>query len=377
MNTWTQTIEVAPPRDLEPWTTPEQYYREWSLHVDKRGAKNSRRNNKTYVGVFIRMFEKVPADLQSADIEAFMARMERKCSRLMLSDPPECRGHWFDIEQCPLLRGQTDYTSCKGYQPLDPAGQWSYICAINRFYEWLLEEGRIKHNPALKVMRDFASRYSSLFDERRRKPRRRNFKLEEIRSLVTGTPINHGIGYMLMAKCLIRIHEVLKLSFDPEFCNLEEGWMDIPMNWELGNKRKGNMRIILDAEAKRWVRQYKVWWDEHVKRGKDGKPLHHRFLITIFGNPWGKEAVHNYNTALQNDAIELGLMTGKETRRQDRTNSHAFRAFGTTAARDAGAQDADVQLIRGDLAPGSLERYDAYLRRLPELYAKYGPVLGI
>lgn len=45
---------------------------------------------------------------------------------------------------------------------------WSYVCAVNRFYEWLLEDGRITHNPCLPVMRDYASRHSGFFDERRR-----------------------------------------------------------------------------------------------------------------------------------------------------------------------------------------------------------------
>lgn len=376
MTAWANPIEKSAPRELEVWDTNVRLDHEWGTHVGKRGAKNSQRNNRMYVGVFLRMTP-LATNLQSQDIEAFVDRISQKCSRLILSEPPECRGHRHDISACPLVVGRTPYTSCRGYKPLDPAGVWSYICAVNRFYEWLLEEERVKHNPALRVMRDFASRHSALFAERRRKPRRRNLEVQDVRSLVLSSPINHAIGYLTMAKCQLRIHEVLKMSFEPEFCNLDQNWMDIPMNWDLGNKRKGNMRIILDAELKRWMRTYQSWWDERVDRHEDGTPTHSRFLITHFGKPWGKGAVHNYNEALHADAINVKLMTGLEETRQERVNSHAFRAYGTTAAREAGAQDADIQIMRGDLAPGSIERYDAYLRRLPELYRKFGPVIGV
>ncbi|HUR24963.1 MAG TPA: site-specific integrase [Candidatus Thermoplasmatota archaeon] len=376
--TWAQPIEKAPTRELEVWDTNERVYAEWVKRVGKRGAKNSQRNNLVYVKVFVRMFSALVTTLGKQDVESFVDRISAKCSRLILSEVPECRGNEHDVTQCPLLRSASNYTECGGYQPLDPAGVWAYICAINRFYEWLLEEGRIARNPALGVMRDFASRYSAFFDERRRKPRRRDPTLEEVRLLVQQSPIQHGIGYLLMAKCLIRIHEVLKLSWAPGFYNLEEGWMDIPMDWDLGNKRKGNMRIILDSEAKRWIRVYRAWWDDHVERDEHGQPTHQRFLITIFGRPWAtNSAIHNYNTTLHTNAERLKLMTGEESRREQRLNSHGFRAFGTTAARERGAQDADIQVMRGDKAPGSIDRYDAYLRRLPELYRKFGPVLEV
>lgn len=375
---WATKIEMAPPREMEIWDTNERIQSEWDKRVGKRGAKNSQRNNRMYVAVFIRMFTALVTTLGKQDIEAFVDRISLKCSGLILGEHPQCRRKTNDIALCPLLTTGKEYTSCSGYQPLDPAGIWSYICAINRFYDWLLEEGRIARNPALGVMRDFASRHAAFFEERRRKPRRRDPTIEEVRLLVTQSPIQHAIGYLVMAKCLIRIHEVLKLSFAPAFFNLEEGWMDIPMNWDLGNKRKGNMRIILDAEAKRWIRLYRIWWEDHVERDENGKPTHQQFLITTFGRPWAIEtAIHNYNSTLHVNSKRIGLMTGKETKRQERLNSHGFRAFGTTAARERGAQDADIQLMRGDKAPGSIDRYDAYLRRLPELYRKFGPVIDV
>lgn len=374
--TWNQRLAKAPSKSLESWDSNERLQSEWEIHIARRVAKNTQRNHRVYVGAFLRSFDAVATSLQRDDIEAFVSRIQTKCSKLMNGRKPSCLAKQ-PITSCPLLTGATRFDSCPRYRPLDPVGVWSYICSINRFYEWLLEEGRVARNPALPVMRDFASRHSALFDERRRKPRRRVLQLEEVRTLVTQSPIHHGIAYLLMAKCFLRIHEVLKLSWAEDYCNLEERWLDLPASHELGNKRLGNHRICLDAEALRWVLRYRRWWEDRVERDDTGQPTTSNFLITTFGRAWGEAAIHNFNTALHKRATDLGLMTGQETERRDRINSHALRAFGTTVARSKGASDADVQLLRGDLAAGALERYDAYQARLPKLYQDFGPVLDV
>ncbi|MEK6974953.1 MAG: site-specific integrase [Candidatus Thermoplasmatota archaeon] len=375
--TWDVQLAKLPSQAAETWSSNADILEAWKRHVLRRGAKNSQRNNITFAGVFLRSFQVLVTSLETPDIEAFIAKMGRKCSKFINSQPPQCRGNKLSIASCPLLLVDVPYESCSGYKPLDPQGVWSYICAINLLYEWLVEEGRIARNPALAVMRDFASKHSALFDERRRKPRRRTLSQQDVRLLVTQSPINHAIGYLLMAKCFLRVHEVLKLRFDEEYCNLDEGWMDIPANRDLGDKRKGNKRLVLDSEAKRWIKVYRLWWEDHVKRSDNGLPTTWTLLLTTFGKPWGSNAVHNFNTALHADAVRLGLMTGKETERQDRVNSHCFRAFSTTWARGKGISHADLQLLRGDLSPGALDRYDDYLSRLAGLYQSFGPVLSL
>lgn len=373
---WNDKLRKAPSRSLEPWITNERVQEEWERHVRKRGAKNTQRNHITYLRVFFRSFDDLVTTLERQDVEAFVERIGTKCAKLINGAEPQCLAKQ-PIQTCPVLHGIQPYKGCPRYQALDPSAVWSYICSINRFYEWLLEEGRVQANPCLPVMRDFASRHAALFDERRRKPRRRNLKIEEVRILVRDSPIHHGIAYMLMAKCFLRIHEVLKLSWDPDHCNLDEQWMDLPACWDLGDKRLGNPRIYLDAELLAWIRRYRAWWEDHVKRRPDGQPAHHGFLITIFGLPWGKAAIQNFNRALQQRAIDLKLMTGKETHRKDRVNSHCFRAFATTYAKDRDVSPMNLQTLRGDLSPGSITRYDDYLKRLPELYQAYGPKLGL
>ncbi|MHB1260295.1 MAG: hypothetical protein ACYC2H_01125 [Thermoplasmatota archaeon] len=373
---WNDKLRKGPSRRRDEWNSNRDVQDAWETHVKKRGAKNTQRNLILYVGVFFRSFEDIITKLEREDIEAFVARIGTKCAKLMNGATPQCLAK-MPLASCPVLTGVTPFTMCPRYQPLEITGVWSYICAINRLYEWLLEEGRVTHNPCLPVMRDYASRNSAVFDERRRKPRRRVLTMEEVRMLVRDSPLHHGIAYMLMAKCFLRIHEVLKLSWDKEHCNLEEQWMDLPASWDLGDKRLGNPRIYIDSELLPWIKRYKVWWDDHVKHNPDGTPVTQTFLITTFGRPWGKAAKHNFNTALQKRSIELGIMTGKETERKDRVNSHCYRAFATTFAAGRGISAMDLQVLRGDLSPGSLTRYDDYLRRLPQLYREYAPILEV
>ncbi|MHB1262120.1 MAG: hypothetical protein ACYC2H_10455 [Thermoplasmatota archaeon] len=373
---WNDKMHKGPSKAKETWTTNARVQEEWEKHVRKRGAKNTQRNHITYLAVFFRSFEDLATTLERSDIEAFVARIETKCAKLINGSSPQCLAK-LPIATCPVLNGVQPYTTCPRYQPLEPSAVWSYICSINRFYEWLLEEERVAVNPCLPVMRDYASRHAAFFDERRRKPRRRKLSLDEVRLLVRDSPIHHGIAYMLMAKCFLRLHEVLKLRWDPDHCNLEERWMDLPASWDLGDKRLGNPRIFLDAELLAWIRRYRAWWENQVKRKPNGEPATQGFLITVFGKPWGRGAIHNFNTALQNRAIDLKLMTGLETERKDRVNSHCFRAFATTYAKDRDVSPMNLQTLRGDLSPGSITRYDDYLKRLPELYRSYAPRLNL
>lgn len=377
--TWDPKLPKAPSRDETPWTSNPQIWGEWEPYVRSRGKPNTQRNLLTFTRPLFRMYENVlVSTLEQDDMRALVATVTPKCSRLVNGKPATCR-RGLDMAACPINTGQP-WATCPTYRGLQPSGVWSYICAINRMYDWMLEIGRVKRNPMLPVMREFSSKYKDWFKERARKPKRRVLELEEVRSLVVHSPLHHAIGYMLCAKCFLRIHEVLKLSFAPEYCNIEEGWMDIPVTGpDDPHKRDGNHRIILDAEAKRWMRRYREWWEEHVKRDEKGNPTNYRVLITVFGEPWGTGAGHNYNEALHLDAERLGIMTGLEEEREDRVNSHCFRAFATTWARGVKPkiEEMDLRLLRGDRATGAYERYDYYIDRLPGLYAQYAPVLGV
>lgn len=378
---WSPRLPKAPDRPQEPWTSNEQIWREWSDRIERRGKPNTQRNLRVGTRPLFRMFDPVlVTDLNEDDMATFVATIEKKCSRLLNGAKPKCRrSRDFDINACPFVTGNPVDT-CPGYKPLQIGGTWAYICAINRLYDWLLVIGRVKMNPMLPVFHDFRSKHAAEFDDLVNNPRRRALTLDDVRTLVLGSPPNHAIGYLLAAKCYLRIHEVLLLTFDPRYCNIDEGWMIIPPAPPgEPRKRKGNSLIILDAEARAWLRWYRdTWWSAKVKRDEHGVPLTQEVMLTTFGMPWGANAEGNFcQGALHKDAERLGLMTGQEEAREQRINTHCFRAFATTWSRDRKIPDVDLALVRGDKIPGAVGRYDHYRPRLPRIYDEYAPVLGI
>lgn len=378
---WNPRPPKAPDIEMEPWTTPERVWKEWEARIERRGKPNTKRNLRIFTKPLFRMFHPVlVTDLNEHDMVTFVATIEKKCSRLLNGESPKCRkSRHYDIAACPFVTGQP-FESCAGYRPLRIGGVWAYICAINRLYDWLLTIGRVRMNPMLPVFHDYRSRHAAEFEDLENNPRRRPLSLDDVRTLVMGSPPNHAIAYLLAAKCYLRIHEVLLLTFEPRYCNIDEGWMIIPPAPPgRPRKRKGNPVIILDAEAREWVRWYRdMWWSAKVKRDADGNPLTQDVVLTTFGMPWGGNAEGNFcQYALHGDARRLGLMTGNEEEREERINTHCFRAFATTWSRRLEVPQLDLNLLRGDKVPGAAGRYDHYRPRLPSIYGKYAPVLGI
>lgn len=375
---WNPTPAKAPDAPTEPWDTNAKVHDEWHKRIDRRGKPNTKRNLRVFSEPFFRSYEStLITTMNEEDCSRWVTSLEPKCSRLMNGAEPQCRIK-LDIAACPLLTNRT-LTDCPGYRPLMVSGVWPYICAVNRLYDWLLELGRVKMNPMLPVMRDYRYRHKSTFQALENLPRRRPLELQEVRDLVLRSPPHHAIAYLLAGKCFLRIHEVFLLSFEPRYCNLDEGWMIIPpVGPDEPRKREGNPDIILDAEARAWLRWYKrSWWDVHVRRDHDGKALTQNVALTHYGLPWGANAEGNFCKALHEHATRAGLMTGEETEREERVNTHCFRAFATTWARGTKVDPLDLKLLRGDKVPGAAGVYDNYRPRLPQIYANHAPVLGI
>lgn len=114
--TWTNKLPKAPSKGQEIWDTNGRLQLEWNNHVAKRGAKNTQRNHRVYVGVFLRSFDALATTLEREDIEAFVARIETKCAKLMNGSKPSCLAKQ-PISTCPLLRGAGDYTVASSIQP--------------------------------------------------------------------------------------------------------------------------------------------------------------------------------------------------------------------------------------------------------------------
>lgn len=379
---WDPKPAKAPDEGKEPWTNNVQIWGKWDERIERRGKPNTKRNLRMYTKPLFRMYpDTLITELNQQDMATFRDTMAGKCSRLMNGETPQCRrGNVYDITACPLLTGQPT-SCCAGYAPLQIGGLKSYLASVNQMYAWFLEEGRITKNPMLPIFNDFLTDNKAAFEDLTNNPRRRVLTLEEVRTLVLKSPPQHAIAYLLSAKCFLRIHEALLLTFDPRYCNLDEGWMKIPPvppGWP--RKRQGNPDIILDAEAREWLRWYRdTWWTAKVRRETDDKPVTMNVVLSQWGLPRdGENAENNFNKhALHVDAKRLGIMTGKETEREERTNTHCFRAFATTWARGTRVDPTDNCLLRGDKVQGAAGVYDHYRPRLPKLYADHAPVLGI
>lgn len=382
--TWRPALKKQPERKKRAWASNQEIQVVFDQHMERGYAPNTRRNYTQDVRVFASMWgDTLLTTLKSPDIDLFTDKISLKCAKLQNGCDPACLAG-YPLADCPLLRearGETvEYTSCQGYRPLDVIQVWHYLCTLHAFYEWLRENGDVEANPVTGPLRAYGRKHRALFEERRTSPRRRDLTSDEVRLMVTGSPIWHAIAYLLMAKCFLRIHEVAKLRLHPKFCNLKEGWMDIPRDAEKGNKRKGNKRIILDHEALEWLRFYLLWRERKIKRDAAGDPVSDLLMVSMFGQPWAWHAKNNFRTSMHKDAQRVGLMPpGKVSAipKDERINPHCFREFASTWAMDHDANDSQVRVIRGDIAPGALDRYDAYLLRLPDLYRRFGPKLDL
>ncbi|MEK6975642.1 MAG: hypothetical protein AABY18_04785 [Candidatus Thermoplasmatota archaeon] len=371
--TWPQQLTKAPDSNVHVYVSNDEIRDAYLAHLKAHYAHNTYRGYSSDITVFLRMWgTTLVTTLGQPDIEHFVQAMAPKCNRFQPGANPSCR-IGLDIQRCPMLLQGVEYTACPGYQPLDIVAIWSYLRTIHSFYEWLREGGYVPLNPVTGPMRRFRRLHKGTFDERRRKPRRKRFTQRDLQRLVHGAPIHRAILYVLMAKCFLRIHEVLKLSLAPSHFNLKECWIDIPDVPGWPGKRQGNKRIIMDGELQLWMHRYLDWRDEHVKRDENGNQLTDRLTVNQFGRAWALSAVANLRTAIHKDCRKVGLMDGGERERQSRYGLHGLRGYATKWARDKRATDAELQVLRGDLAPGAIDPYDFALDRLPELYARLGP----
>ena len=377
MTAWDPSLGKAGDKPRRKWTSNKEIVEAWIEHLKRNNySRNVLEHYPFDARVFIRPWkDTLITELSAEDIQQFVDLYSTKCSRLLNSDTPSCR-LGLDIATCPVLRGEPA-AGCASYRAMDPSGILSIVRTVKALYGWLLEENHIPFNPVDPVFRKFKRRHRSLLIQRARNPRRRAVTVEEIRTLVQRSPIHHAIVYALMAKCFLREHEALKLRFNPQFCNLQDGWMELPPDRKFGDKRIGNNRIILDAELMVLMRRYLDWRDRHVKRDQDGNEVTDRLILTMYGIEWGAGWAGNFRSALHTDCERIGIMTGNEKEREQRFNCHCFRSFATTWARDHRAADAEVQVLRGDKAAGAIDRYDMYIARLPELYRQFGPQLGL
>lgn len=181
-----------------------------------------------------------------------------------------------------------------------------------------------------------------------------------------------------MAKCFLRPHEAVKLSVTPPYYDPDNGVLRIPEDERYGRKRVGNHTLVIDAELRRLMARYLAWRDEHVQRRPDGTPVTDKLILNNNGTAHSPEAfLTNLEDQLARDCRRLGIPQRVKDGLLKPFTPHSFRGFATTWAADHGAPDSAFRVLRGDEAAGALDRYDQYIQRLPELYRRYGPRLGL
>ena len=375
---WELRLTPAGTQPPKQWSSNDEILASWNDHLQSHNfSRNVREHYPVLARVYARAWPCLITTLSSRDVAAFAEAIGKKCRHLQRGLPPRCR-RGKTLTTCPMLLA-TPATNCTEYQSLQPSGVLSYLSAISSLYRWLVHSGHIGANPAEPVVAEYLERHKAFFEERKRNPNRRKLHDDEVRRLVERTPIRIGIIVALQAKGFLRIHEVMKLRCTSEFLNLEEGWLDIPRDNDYGNKRLGvNHRVILDAELQALLRRYLQWREGKVRRNDLGEPVTDKLCITNSGNAWTPTGfAGNYKQQLHQHCIRLGIMNGKETESRQRVNTHAFRAWACSWAAAHGAEPGQIRVLKGDRMPGTLDEYDDQQRRLPDLYRRFGPVLGL
>ncbi|MES2154620.1 MAG: hypothetical protein V4510_05735 [bacterium] len=350
---WMEPLRKTPAPQRRVWASSDEIITTWADALEHKGSAQSvLEHYPKEAKAFARLWgSTLLTQLEAHDVETAIQRLEGKCKHLRGADPKCNVG--LAVQSCPLLTGAAPQ-SCPRYAPLDPTGVRSYLRTMNALYEWLLMEGHVAVNPIAGPRASFEQRHRELFAERSRNARTRELTMPDVKRIVLESPVQHGTPYLVQAKCFVRMHEVLKLDMVPGMWNLEQGWAEIPRNRAMGGKRLGNHRIIFDRELKTWLTdRYLPWRDDHVQRDDDGKPVTTRFAITQRGLPWGKGWRGNYRTTLHKNAKRIGLMTGREKKREERFNSHCFRGFSTTYALGTGINDLELKILRGEKYRGT------------------------
>lgn len=375
---WAPRLTPAAAQAPRQWSSNDEIITAWTEHLlNARFSRNVRLHYPILARVFADTWPCLITMLSPRDVANFADAIGHKCRHLQRGLHPQCR-RGNPLASCPVVTGDR-VADCKDYQSLLPSGVLSYLTVISSLYRWLVQAGHMPSNPAEPVAADFLERHKSFFEERKRNPNRRKLQDDEVRLLVERTPIRIAIIIALQAKGFLRIHEVMKLRCSPDYLDLEGGWLDIPRDDEYGNKRLGvNHRVILDAELKALLLRYLTWRDAKVRRNDVGEPVTDKLCITNIGMAWTPNGfAGNYKQQLHQHCIRLGLMTGNETESHQRVNTHAFRAWACSWAAAHGAEPGQIRVLKGDRMPGTLDEYDDQHRRLPDLYRRFGPVIGV
>lgn len=376
--------EVADPeaRPQREWHSNAEILEAWKREHLADRPRNTRDKYPSYVAFFVEVLEakwpgRLVTQVDDRHVQAVVDAITTKCAHLLRTRRPQCMAK-LDLATCPALHGG-DLASCPRYKGLDPNSVKSYLTTVGNLFRWLRREGYMATNPMEPVAQRFFQRHKADLHRRRRSPRRRALTEDEVRLLITRTPIHIGVVVALCSLGFMRIHEAMKQSMDARHLDLEAGWMRVTDDSAYGDKRIGNDIVPITPSLREVLRRYLVWRDGKVRRKPDGSEATDKLVLNTFGTPWVPNGfATNFNRQLHQHAIRLGIMESRDQVREERVNSHCFRAFATTWATDRGASELQVQVLRGDkLGSGSVGDYWNYQAKLPELARRFAPDLRL
>lgn len=327
----------------------EESLRAWFGLLDATCAVATRKRYKIQVRKFVAAWDELPWELSKADIWRYIELYSQGCTNFRTNIgagrgegctkglvPSNCSA------ECPL------YASVK----VQTIG--AHLQAVAAYYRFLEQRNMVSVNVLERVKREWAKQSK----HRHRSSNRRIPTKEEIRVLLRGTLPNHAAVLAVMAKCGTRIGETLSLRVDSE--HFERGrWLVIP---DVYGKRRGNRRLVIDAELWSCLEPYLSW---RVERMRVNGQEHAYLFVKGNGEPFcqGADPSGDFNAYLRLDQERLGLAEGG-----NHFTAHAFRHFFSDELKRNGCEDFYWHLLRGDVPRHNM---DVYLHPKPEELRKH------
>lgn len=374
--TWLNTVQPVAATAVVPYASNAAIRRDYAAYLDTKLRLNQT-TAKTVKGlltafdVYIRIW---PADFvitqsNKANIEQFVAKWSLKCTKFQAGREgrfSRCLALQ-DLTKCPMLVAGAH---CEAYKSSMATSIEGYLGRLSRIFNWLLVNQQVAVNPVVPVLYDVSRGNRAQKAKQACAPDKRQYTVDEIRTLVKNTPPNIGMAIALGAKCLLRGHEIFKLRVkDFDF---DARKFTIPNIPDYGNKRQGNRVVFYDGELHRLLISYLAWRDARV-HNPDGTAKTEFFMVTYTGTAWSQRSFNSsFNVEFNLHGQRLGIF--KHAREG---KSHDLRAYGTTAISGMKLNDIDAAILRGDVAMGSRGRYDLFTPRLEGLWRQHMPVLGI
>ena len=382
---WAPVADVPAARGPRVFASNHAIVQAWKHeHLVPTGKRNNILHWPANAGLFVDVLEasypgKGLFDLNDREVAAIIEAIGRKCSKFQRKNrngTPACQ-RGLDLATCPLMTGAATST-CPEYARLTPNTLKGYYTQMGNLYRWAVREGYTAANPVEAAQSRWFMVNQPALDRIRRNPRKRNLSLHEVTTLVRNTPIHLAVLVALCACCFLRVHEAVKISLNPAVFNLKEGWILLPDDPEFGDKRKGNNRLIIMPSLRHVLVRYLRWREERVRRNPDGSPVTDKLVLTSKGEAWCPNGFQELiNSHIHKQAVRLGLMTGEEDRRELEINSHCYRGFATAYAMSKHANELEIKVLKGDRPMGAIQEYDNLVKRLPELYDQFAPVLDV